>query len=192
MNRNRRILVCVIFSIIALVGAGLIFVSRLDPVVESYNSQNTVCDFEYSIQLNPSQTKTNDCVVLQNDWVELSVESNQNISLSIALTKVGGGQVLLFNNTNTNLNASFPISSNGALVANLFNSASNVSEVNGSLTVSTAILANTTALDVAHPYRTIGEGLVGLGGLVIFVAVWNPSLGAPSPVALPRRESLPT
>jgi hypothetical protein len=191
MIRSLRILLCVVFSIIILLGIGLSFVSRLDPVVQSYDSQKSVCRFAYAIQLNPAQAQSNNCVVLANDWLQLSVKSNLNVSLSISLVKVTGGEVTLFNNTNTNLNASFPLSYSGAIVAQLRNTANNVSEVNGSLSVMSLVLDNTTSLNTVEPYRTIGEVLIGVGALGAFLVVWNPPLsGAPVSLPVPRREGL--
>ncbi len=188
MSRGTRILLCVFFSVIVLLGAGLFLVSRLNPVVQSYDTENSVCTFEYAIQLNPLQTKTNNCAVLQSDWLQLSVKSNLNITFSISLAKVGGGQVTLFNNTSTNLNATFPIPENGAIVTLLRNGSDNVSEVNGSLSVKTAVVANTTSLVTNHPYRTIGEGLLGLGALGILLVIWNPGLSGTVISPVLRRE----
>ena len=189
MSRNARILLCLVFSIIMLLGIGLSFVSRLDPIVQSYDSQKSVCRFAYAIQLNPSQTLSNNCAVLQNDWLQLSVKSNLNVSFSIALVKVTGGQITLFNNTSTNLNASFPLSYSGAIVTQLSNTASNVSEVNGSLSVLSMVLDNTTSVNTVEPYRTIGEVLIGVGALGIFLVVWNPPLsGASVRLPVPKRE----
>jgi len=190
MSRSSRIFLSIVFSILLVLGIGLIFVSRLDPVVLSYNSQKTVCNFEYSIQLSPTQSRSNDCAVLQNDWLQLAVKSNQNISFSIALTKVGGGQLTLFNNTGTNLNASFPIRYNGAIIAKVTNSALNVSEINGSLSVLSAAIANTTTLNTVFPYRTVGEGLVGIGALAILLMAWNPQLSGYNPTAIVKRENI--
>jgi hypothetical protein len=176
MKRGSRIVLSAVFSILLLVGIGLIFVSRLDPTVMVYDSQQTVCNFQYDIQLNPQQTKSNDCVVLSQDWLSFLVLSNGNASMMIWLTKVGGGQVTLFNSTGDNLNATFPIDYDGALVADLSNVGVNSSEVNGSLSVETAIKSNTTALNTVYPYRAIGEGLVGVSAFAIFLIVWNPSL----------------
>lgn len=192
MKRNTRVILCVVFSIIALLGVGLIFVSRLDPVTQTYDTQQTVCNFAYSIQLNPFQTKSNDCAVLRDDWVQLSIKSNQNVSLLIALTKVGGGQLTVFNNTGDDLNASFPLTNDGAIVATLTNVANNVSEINGSLYVMGATTADASFLNTVYPYRTIGEGLVGLGVIVIIVAIWNPSLEPPMIQPIARREQVAT
>jgi len=158
---------------------GLVFLSSLVPVSVSYDSQKSVCNIEYAIQLNPLQTKSNNCAVLQKDWLALSVESNLNVTLSISLVKVGGGQVTLFNNTNTSLNASFPLVYSGAIVSVLYNGADNVSEVNGSLSVMSSTLENTTSVSTIYPYRTVGEGLVTVGVLAILLAVWNPALSTP-------------
>lgn len=176
MKRKGRVVFAVLFSLLVLVGIGLIFVSRLDPVVESYDSQAAVCNFNYSIQLNPLQTKSNNCAVLQNDWLQFSIESNMNITYSIALSKLGGDHVTLYNDTGTDLNASFPILNSGALITFLTNGAGNVSIVNGSLSVMTRVIADTTLLNTVYPYRTMGEGLVGVGVLVIFLVAWNPSI----------------
>ena len=178
MSRGRRIILSIILAIMILVGVALIFVTRLDPATQTYDTQKTVCRFQYAIQLNPLQSKSNNCAVLQNDWLALAVKSNLNISLSIALIKVGGGQILLFNNTSTNLNATFPIVFNGAIVSTLTNGASNVSRVNGSLSVMAVALANTSSLNTNYPYRTLGEGLLAIGALGLFLVAWNPSTGA--------------
>jgi len=176
MNRRARIVFVVIFSILVLLGIGLIFASRLDPVVEPYDSQAVVCNFDYAIQLNPLQTKSENCPVLQSDWLQFSIKSDLNVTFSIALSKVGGGQTLLYNDTSTDLNASFPLLYSGALVTDLTDGANNVSIVNGSLSVMTRVVADTTALNTVYPFRTIGAGLVGLGALVIFLVAWNPSI----------------
>jgi len=189
MSRNPRIVLCILFSIIILIGVGLIFVTRLDPVVQPYDSESNVCTFEYAIQLNPSQTKTNNCAVLQNDWLQLSVESNLNVTLSIALAKVGGGQLMLFNNTSTNLNATFPIPESGAIISSLTNVSGNVSEVNGSLSIDTATSTNTTILTTTEPYRFVGLGLVGIGALGIFLVVWNPPLSGTVGTLPTRRDN---
>lgn len=192
MSRGSRIAICIIFVIIVLLGVGLIFASRLDPVMQPYDSQKTVCQFNYAIQLNPLQSRSNDCPVLQNDWLQLSVESNLNITLSILLDKVGGGQVTLYNNTSTSLNASFPIVYNGAIVSTLSNGGVNVTEANGSLSVMSTTLDNATSLTVAYPYRTIGESLIALGGLVIFIVVWNPPIsGTPVRRQIPKTVTVP-
>ena len=162
----------------------------LDPVTQSYDTQQTVCNFPYNIQLNPLQSKSNDCAVLQNDWVQFSVKSNQNITLSIALTKVGGGQLAVFNDTGDNLNASFPLTSDGAIAATLTNVADNVSEINGSLSVIGATTSEATFLNTVYPYRTMGEGLVGLGLIIVGLAVWNPSLEPAFIQPIPRREQI--
>lgn len=188
LKRGSRIVVAIVFSILLLIGIGLIFVSRLDPTLMSYDSQQTVCNFQYDIQLNPQQTKSNDCPVLQNDWLSFSVLSNENASMIISLTKVGGGQVTLFNGTGEGLNATFPILYDGALVADLSNPAINVTEINGSLSVATAIKSNATALNTVYPYRTVGYGFVATSALIIFIVAWNPSLGV-APVR--RRETSP-
>ncbi len=166
--------------------------SRLDPVVQTYNSQKNVCNFEYSVQLNSLQSVDNNCAVLQNDWVRLSVKSNLNVSLSVSIVRVTGGKFNLFNNTSTNLNASFPLVYSGAIEAVLTNPTSNVSEVNGSLLVQSAVLENTTSLNTVDPYRTVGEGMIAIGALGIFLVVWNPSIsGSPARLPLPRRSEHP-
>ncbi len=192
MSRGSRIILCIFFTVIVLLGVGLFFVSRVDPVVQSYDSQRSVCNFEYAIQLNPLQSQSNNCAVLQDDWLELSVASNLNVSLYVSLDKVSGGQVALFNDTGNNLNASFPIVFSGAIIAILTNPASNVTEVNGSLTVMSEFLANTTALSTVEPYRTPGEALIGVGLLAIFLVAWNPSIGGNS-ISLPvtRKSNYP-
>jgi hypothetical protein len=188
MKRVARIASCFVLSIIVLIGVGLIFVTRLDPGTQQYNSQTTVCSFEYAIQLNPSQAKTNNCAVIQNDWLQLSVESNLNVTLTIYLAKVSGGQINLFNNTSTNLNASFPIPFSGAIISVLNNTADNVSVINGSLTVMAEAPAIATLLSTVEPYRTVGEALVGIGALAIFLVVWNPPLSAETALrAIPER-----
>jgi hypothetical protein len=188
MSRGSRIIFCLVFSLIVLAGVGLFFASRLDPVVQTYNSQKNVCNFEYSVQLNSLQSIHNNCAVLQNDWLRLSVKSNLNVSLSVSIVRVTGGKFTLFNNTSTNLNASFPLMYSGAIETVLTNPASNVSEVNGSLLVQSEVLANTTSLSTVEPYRTVGEGMIAIGALGIFLVIWNPSVSVSTPrLPVPRR-----
>jgi hypothetical protein len=193
MSRGSRIIFCLIFSLIVLAGVGLFFVSRLDPVVQTYNSQKNVCNFEYSEQLNSLQSIDNNCAVLQNDWLRLSVKSNLNVSLSVSIVRVTGGKFTLFNNTSTNLNASFPLIYSGAIETVLTNPADNVSEVNGSLLVQSVVLANTTSLSTVEPYRTVGEGMVTIGALGIFLVVWNPPISTSTArLPVPRRSEHPS
>jgi hypothetical protein len=180
MTRSARIIFCIFFSILVLVGVGLFFVSRPDPVVQSYNSQRNVCKFGYAIELNPLQSQDNNCAVLQDDWLQLSVKSSLNVSLYVSLVKLSGGKITVFNETSMDLNASFPLVSSGAIVGVLTNPSSNVTEVNGSLTIMTEVLANTTTLSTVEPYRTAGEVLIGVGAFALFLVVWNPSLSSTS------------
>ena len=177
MSRGSRIVFCIFFSILVLLGVGLFFVSGLDPVIQSYNSQRNVCNFSYAIELNPLQSQDNNCAVLQNDWLQLSVKSTLNVSLDVSLVRLSGGKITVFNETSMVLNASFPLVSSGAIVAVLTNPSSNVTEINGSMTVMAEVLANTTTLSTVEPYRTAGEVLIGVGALALFLVVWNPSLG---------------
>ena len=193
MSRGSRIIICLVLSLIVLVGVGLFFVSRLDPVVQTYNSQKNICNFDYAVQLNALQSIDNNCVVLQNDWLHLSVKSNLNVSLSVSIVRVSGGKFTLFNNTSTNLNASFPLMYSGAIEAVLTNPSSNVSEVSGSLSVMSAILANATTLSTVEPYRTVGEGMIAIGALGIFLVAWNPSIsGNPARLPVARRSEYST
>jgi len=188
MNRISRIALAIVFSIILMIGLGLIFVSRLDPVVTSYDSQQSVCAFQYDIQLSPLQTKSNDCPVLQDDWLAFSIDSSENSTMLISLTRVGGSQLVLFNSTGDELNASLPISSDGALIADLTSQGSNVSSINGSLSVMAATSTNATLLSTIYPYRTIGAGLVVVGAFALFLIVWNPPLSGMSSLPVPRRD----
>jgi len=192
MSPRQRIILAIVLSIIALVGTGLVFVSSQDPIVIISNTQKTVCNFEYAVEIDPSQTLKNNCVVLQNDWLYLNVKSTLNLTFSISLAKVGGGQIIVYNNTGSHLNASFPITENGAILSSLSNRLNNVSSVNGSLTVSEASVANTTSLTISHPYRVAGEALLGVGVLGILLVIWNPAApGVPRNLVVRRSENPP-
>jgi len=190
MSPRQRIILAIVLSIIALVGTGLVFVSSQDPIVITYNTQKTVCNFEYAVEIDPSQTLKNNCVVLQNDWLHLNVKSTLNLTFYISLAKVGGGQDIVYNNTGSHLNASFPITQNGAILSSVSNRLNNVSSVNGSLTISEASQANTTTLTIGHPYRVAGEALLGVGVLGLLLVIWNPAPpGVPRNLAIRRSEN---
>ncbi|MFI5420932.1 MAG: hypothetical protein ACHQ1H_08190 [Nitrososphaerales archaeon] len=186
MPSRARIVLAILLVLVLLAGAGLIFISRLVPTTTFYDATKNVCSFQYEIELNPLQTRSNNCAVLQSDWLMLSVRSNGNLSFTISLAKVGGGQVTLYNNTSSNLNASFPLTYSGAIIATVRNSLPTVAQANGSMTVNSISIANATILTVDHPYRFVGEVLVALGALGLFLVVWNPKI--PSLIEnIPRR-----
>ena len=174
-NRSRAIL-ALLLVILILAGIGLAFIGRLDPAVISYDTQKSVCNFQYEIELNPLQSQRGNCAVLQNDWLVLAVHSNSNLTISISLAKVGGGEITLYNNTNSNLNASFPITYSGAIIAVVRNGFDTVASANGSLTVYSISFANSTSLSQTHPYRFVGEVLIALGAFGLFLVAWNPKI----------------
>jgi hypothetical protein len=176
MPSRSRVILAILMVIVILAGIGLALIDKLDPTVISYDSQKNVCNFQYQIELNPLQTQKNNCAVLQNDWLVLSVHSNSNLSMSISLAKVGGGQVTLFNNTSTNLNASFPITYSGAIVSIIRNNFQTVASANGSLSIYSISFANTTSLSQTHPYRFVGEVLIAAGAFGLFLVAWNPKM----------------
>ena len=186
-NRRRRAILAILLVLVVLAGAGLFLLSTLVTTQTFYNSSKTVCNFQYQIELNPLQTRQNNCIALQNDWLSLKMRSNSNLSLSISLAKVGGGQVMLYNNTSTSLNASFPLAYSGAIVATLRNNYPVVAAANGSLTVNSPLIANATTLTVDHPYRFEGEALIAIGGFGLFLVAWNPKIPSIAENPLPRR-----
>ena len=187
MQSRGRIILAILLVIVLLAGAGLIFVSRLVPSTTYYDANKNVCIFQYEIELNPLQTRSNDCPVLQDDWLALSIRSNVNLSLLVSIAKVGGGQVTLFNSTSNNLNASFPLTYSGAIIATLRNSLPTVAQANGSLIVNSISIANATILAVDYPYRAIGEVLVAIGAFGLFLVAWNPRIPSLVENPPPRR-----
>jgi hypothetical protein len=189
MPSRRRVVLAILFVLVVLAGAGLFLLSNLVTTQTLYNTSKNVCNFQYAIELNPLQTRQNNCVALQNDWVSLSVRSNSNLTLSISLAKVGGGEVILYNNTSNSLNASFPLGYSGAIVATLHNSFPTVAAANGSLTVNSVYIANATTTIVDHPFRFEGEALIAIGALGLFLVAWNPKIPSLAESNPPKRSS---
>jgi len=176
MQRQARIILAILLVLFVLAGVGLALISTLVTTQTFYDSSGNVCNFQYQLELNPLQSRDNNCVALRNDWVSLSVRSNSNLSLLISLAKVGGGQVVLYNNTSDSLNATFPLSYSGAIIASLKNNFQTVASANGSLTVSSVEIANATTVTVDHPYRSVGELLIAIGAFGLFLVAWNPKI----------------
>jgi hypothetical protein len=189
MPSRRRVILAILLVLVILAGVGLALLSSLVTTQTFYDSSKNVCNFQYEIELNPLQSRQTNCVALQNDWVSLAVRSNSNLTLSISLAKVGGGEVILYNDTSSSLNASFPLSYSGAIVATLRNNFQTVAAANGSLTVNAIEIANATTLTVDHPYRFEGEALIAIGALGLFLVAWNPKIPSLEENNPPRRNT---
>jgi hypothetical protein len=177
MNPKRRSAYALILVLLVVAGLILVVEASLDPIVYNYQTATQVCDFPYTVQLNPYQTTQEDCAVLKGDWMELQMSSSYNLTVTVWLNLVNGaGRSVLFNDSGTNLNASLPISSDGALIDQLYNSNSSAVSVNGSIAIYSSTIANTTILTTKHPYRTIGAGLLAVGALGLFFVIWNPKV----------------
>ena len=189
MQRQARIILSILLVLLILAGVGLALISSFVTAQTFYDSSENVCNFQYQIELNPSQSRDNNCVALKADWVSVSVRSNSNVSLLISLAKVGGGQIVLYNNTSSRLNASFPLSYSGAIVASLTNNFPIVASANGSLTVSSVLIANATTVTVDHPYRFAGEVLIAIGILGLLIVLWNPKIPSLVENKPPKRDT---
>ncbi len=177
MTPRARSAYALVLVLVIVVGVVLVLEASLDPVVYNYDTENQICDFPYTLALNPYQTTQNDCGVLRGDWLELQISSSNNLTVSVSLNLVNnGGRYLLFSDSGTNLNATFPISSSGALIDQLDNPGASAVSVKGSIAVYASTVTDTTILTVKHPYRDIGAGLLAIGALGLFLVIWNPKV----------------
>jgi hypothetical protein len=165
----------VVFVLLVLVGVGLIYTQAVQQTSYLASSPEATCQISLSMILSPFQVSSNSCRISSNNWIQLHGKAQYNLTMSLWLNTTSNSfPQLLFNESNMNFGADFPVFENGSIVAQLNNYLDRVNTLQGNLSVLAMQVSNTPAKIIGHPYRDLGLGVVGVSIVALFMLIWNP------------------
>ncbi len=171
-----RISLIVLSFIFLIFGVGLVYTTAAGQTSYLVSTPTNVCQINYNSVLTPSQILSQNCTVASNDWVQLHLKSQFNMTLTIWLnsTSTHGLQLLYNTSDSRKISADFPIYYAGSLQANVDNYGTEPNAVSGNLSVLTMTQVSTPAVTTTHPFRNYGLGILLLSLLALFLLIWNP------------------
>ncbi len=159
--------------ILILLGGVLQLVPGTKFTNASYSSQRNVCQNSYSTPLTPYQVVQTSCSVLNNYSVVISMTSNLNSVVTVWINETGHS-VILYNASGTQFSANFPTLVSGSIQSRIVNPQGRFDQVSGYISVYAPVQTTSAILVTVHPYATVGYGLIGGSGIVLFMLIWNP------------------
>ena len=175
MSQRLRVILFIVMFLLLVPSAYFVITERHEVVYTNYASQYLVCQLNLPVGISSNQSVVKSCPVQEGNWVSLSLRAGTNVTLTIS-TNAGsqGTNLLLFNETNSNLIANFPFEKNETVLFSISNKQVSPAVVNGLVEIfgkGQLTIQNTLTLS---PYRRDGYVLAGISIVVIFFLVWNP------------------
>lgn len=171
-----RILAILFFLVLLILSVALIYSTASQVTSYMISTPTNVCQINYNSEFAPSQNQIQSCAVSSNDWVQLHIKSQFNMTITIWLhSNSSNGLELLYNASSLKkVSTDFPIFGSGSLQVSVDNYGLQPNSVSGNLSVFTMLQVNTLALATVHPLRSYGLGSLFVSVFALFVLVWNP------------------